>query len=93
MDDDEPIPFELTDELDLHYFAPADVGALVRDWLDAAAERGATSLRLVHGKGLGVQREQVRRILAADSRVASFRDASLERGGWGATLVDLHPRC
>jgi DNA-nicking Smr family endonuclease len=88
---DEPDPIELpiTDVLDLHSFQPREVADLVRDYLDAARERGLQELRIVHGKGIGVQRETVRRILARDPRVEAFGDAPAEAGGWGATWVRL----
>jgi hypothetical protein len=81
------IPIE--DHLDLHVFRPRDVPDVVRDYLDAAAERGFDEVRLIHGRGIGVQRERVREVLAAHPRVGSFHDAPPERGGWGATVVRL----
>jgi hypothetical protein len=87
--DSGPVEIEVGDVLDLHAFAPRDVVELVRDYLDLAVERGWPQVRVVHGKGRGVQREAVRRILAADARVESFGDAPAEAGGWGATWVRL----
>lgn len=92
MDDEDPpdaIELEVTDVLDLHSFPPRDVAELVRDYLDVAAERGWPQVRIVHGKGAGVQRERVRSILAADPRVEAFGDAPGEAGGWGATWARL----
>ena len=85
-----PIPIE--DALDLHAFAPRDIPAVVGDYLDAAHARGFTEVRLIHGRGIGVQRRIVQSVLAAHPLVASFADAPPERGGWGATLVRLRPR-
>ena len=85
-----PIPIE--DALDLHAFAPRDIPAVVADYLDAAHARGFTEVRLIHGRGIGVQRRIVRSVLAAHPLVAGFADAPPERGGWGATLVRLRPR-
>ena len=85
-----PIPIE--DALDLHAFAPRDVASVVADYLDAAHARGFTEVRLIHGRGVGVQRRIVRSVLAAHPLVAGFADAPPERGGWGATLVRLRPR-
>lgn len=84
----ETIELEITDVLDLHSFPPRDVPALVRAYLDEAVERGFRHVRLIHGKGIGVQREIVRKILAGDPRVLSFADAP-DGGGWGATVVEL----
>ena len=93
--DDEPVePLEtvelaVTDVLDLHSFSPGEMGDLVRDYLDLACERGFAQVRIVHGRGVGVQRERVRRILERDARVEAFGDAPAEAGGWGATWARL----
>ena len=85
----ESVEVPITDTLDLHTFLPKEVADVVRDYLDAAHEKGLRNLRIVHGRGIGVQREIVRKVLERDARVASFRDAPPEAGGWGATLVTL----
>jgi DNA-nicking Smr family endonuclease len=85
----EPVEIQITDVLDLHPFQPRDVSSVVREYLDAASEAGLKHLRIVHGRGKGVQRNTVRTLLARDSRVASFGDAPLEAGGWGATWVEF----
>lgn len=77
--------------LDLHAFAPADVGSLVPEWIGACAAAGLRELRIVHGKGTGALRERVHALLARDPRVASHRLAGEDGGGWGATLVNLRP--
>ena len=84
-----PVKVPITDVLDLHSFRPADVPEVVREWLDAAYEAGFHLVRIVHGKGIGVQRKTVRTLLARDPRVEDFGDAPLEAGGWGATWVKL----
>lgn len=89
MTDDEAVPLEITDVLDLHTFPPREVPDLVRDWLDAAYEKGYREVRIIHGRGVGVQRKTVRTILKRDPRVAEFQDAPGEAGGWGATVVTL----
>ena len=61
------------------------------DWLDDRAAAGSRSLRLIHGKGIGVQRERVRAHLARDRRVLWFRDAPLGAGSWGATVLEIDP--
>lgn len=79
----------ITDVLDLHSFRPAEVADVVREYLDAAHAKGLRELRLIHGRGIGVQRERVRALLARDPRVIGFGDAPPEAGGWGATWVRL----
>lgn len=85
------VELEVTDVLDLHSFPPREIGELVRDYLDLAIERGFAQVRIVHGRGVGVQRERVRRILERDPRVEAFGDAPAEAGGWGATWARLRP--
>ncbi len=75
--------------LDLHPFSPRDVGSLVPEWIGACVEAGLSNLRIVHGKGTGALRERVHALLRRDPRVASFRLAGEDAGGWGATLVEL----
>lgn len=90
-DEDAPeiVELPITDTLDLHTFLPKEVADVVRDYLDAAWEKGLRELRIVHGRGIGVQREIVRKVLERDPRVRACRDAPPEAGGWGATLVTL----
>ena len=84
-----PVELPITDVLDLHSFRPAEVADVVRDYLDAAWEKGLRELRIIHGRGIGVQRQTVRTLLGRDPRVAGFGDAPAEAGGWGATWVRL----
>ncbi len=83
------VELEITDVLDLHSFRPPEVPDVVREYLDAAYGKGFRELRIVHGKGIGVQRQTVRTLLSRDPRVEAFGDAPLEAGGWGATWVRL----
>lgn len=85
----EPVELEITDVLDLHPFQPRDVPSVVRDYLDAAYEKGLRKLRIIHGRGVGVQRRTVRTLLGRDPRVVDFGDAPMEAGGWGATWVEM----
>jgi DNA-nicking Smr family endonuclease len=85
----EPVEVPITDVLDLHSFRPAEVAEVVGEYLDAAHAKGLRELRLIHGRGIGVQRERVRALLARDPRVLEFGDAPPEAGGWGATWVRL----
>ena len=86
---DEPVRIPITDVLDLHSVPPRDVVGVVEAWLEEAKLLGFVALRIIHGRGIGVQREAVRRILARDPDVMHFGDASPEAGGWGATVVSL----
>lgn len=88
----EVVELPLTDVLDLHSFRPADVKDVVRDYLDACYEHGLRKLRIIHGKGIGVQRQTVRTVLQRDRRVIAFGDAPAEAGGHGATWLTLEPK-
>ena len=85
----EPIRIPITDTLDLHVFAPGDAKAAVEAYLEEARRLGMTAQRIIHGRGIGVQREMVRAVLARTEFVAAFGDAPAEAGGWGATVVTL----
>ena len=89
MNSDEPIPIPITDVFDLHSVPPRDVAPVVEEYLEQARQRGFRYVRIIHGRGIGVQRETVRAILARTDFVADFRDAPPEAGGWGATIVTL----
>lgn len=84
-----PVELPITDVLDLHSFQPREVPDLVRDYLDEAFARGFRQVRIIHGRGIGAQRQAVRTILSRDPRVLSFADAPGDAGGWGATIVDF----
>lgn len=84
-----PVVVPIEDSLDLHAFAPRDVASVVDEYLRAAAGRGFTEVRLIHGRGRGVQRAMVQRLLSGHTLVARFFDAPAERGGWGATVAVL----
>jgi dsDNA-specific endonuclease/ATPase MutS2 len=95
VDDDDlltedAIAIEITDTLDLHTFAPRDVPEVVKEYLEQVCELGFPQVRIIHGKGIGVQRETVRNILSRDPRVLAFRDPP-DGAGWGATIVELRP--
>ena len=82
-----PFVLEVSDVLDLHAFAPKEIPEAVEIYLDEARKKGFSIVRIIHGKGIGVQRERVRSVLTRTPFVARFRDAPIEAGGWGATLV------
>ncbi len=85
----EPLTIEITDVLDLHTIAPRDTARAVEAYLVEAHRAGFLSVRLIHGKGKGVQRELVRKILARTSFVRDWSDAPPQAGGWGATVAHL----
>jgi Smr domain/MOSC domain len=85
----EAVPVPLEDALDLHPFTPSEVTDVVAEYLARAHVAGLHEVRLIHGRGRGVQREAVRRLLAASPLVVAFGDAPAERGGWGATIARL----
>ncbi len=88
-DDLEPVVLPIEPFIDLHSFSPQDITDVVESYLEAAQDKGFTEVRLIHGRGKGVQRDRVRSLLARHPNVFEFRDAPPERGGWGATLVQL----
>lgn len=89
----EPFPdivdIEITDSLDLHSFHPRDVKAVVTEYLKEAHKKGFPIVRIIHGKGVGVQREIVRKVLAQTPFVKSFKSAPEFSGSWGATIAVL----
>lgn len=89
MEESEPVHLPIEDSLDLHAFAPKDVRPVIEEYLREAAARGFREVRLIHGRGIGVQRASVQSLLARHPLVLRFFDAPPERGGWGATVVVL----
>jgi len=91
LEDKEPTRIPLEDSLDLHSFRPQEIPEVVEEYLWACQRAGFLEVRLVHGRGTGVQRKIVQSLLQQSSLVNSFHDAPAERGGWGATIVYLQP--
>ena len=83
----DPVEIEITDVFDLHTIPPRDVKRVVEEYLMIAREKGFRSVRIIHGKGVGVQRDMVRSILARTTFVFDWTDAPPEAGGLGATIV------
>ena len=79
----------IEDAIDLHGFQPREIPEVVKSYLEAAVENGLTEVRLIHGRGKGVQRQRVREVLARHPDVVDFGDAPAHRGGWGATIASL----
>lgn len=88
---DKPVAIPIEDVLDLHPFRPKDIPGVVEEYLKECVRHGIRNVRLIHGRGAGVQRNIVRSILQKNPAVLSFRDAPAEAGGWGATVVVLSP--
>jgi len=82
----------LTGDLDLHSFAPRDIPSVVEEYVRACRDEGILHLRLAHGRGKGVQRAVVQRVLRSLPEVESFADAPAGAGGWGATLATLRSK-
>jgi dsDNA-specific endonuclease/ATPase MutS2 len=87
----DPVVLPLEDVLDLHPFQPKEIRSVVEEYLTECCTAGFTTVRLIHGKGKGVQRESLRSLLTRLPYVRSCRDAPPESGSWGATIVELNP--
>ena len=85
----EPVELPVEDALDLHAFSPKDIPSVVESYLQGAFEAGYREVRVIHGRGIGVQRRRVQSVLSRSPLVEAYSDAPPERGGWGATLVWL----
>jgi len=84
-----PVEIPPQDSLDLHPFLPKDIPSVVEEYLRQCQLEKLTEVRLIHGKGIGVQREIVRSLLSKHPAVQSFHNAPVEAGSWGATIVVL----
>ena len=85
----EPVEITLRDSIDLHPFQPKDIPSVVKEYLEQCKQAAFREVRLIHGKGKGIQRDVVRSLLQEHPAVESFHDAPLEGGSWGATIVVL----
>jgi len=88
---DEPVVLPIEDSIDLHAFAPKDIPSVVESYLEAARAAGFREVRVIHGRGKGVQKERVRQLLGRSEHVLHFEEATPDRGGYGATVVRLRP--
>ena len=86
---DDPVEIPITDTLDLHPFRPNEIRDVAREYLREAHAAGFTQVRLIHGRGIGVQRENIRALLRSLDFVIDFQDADASGGGWGSTVVLL----
>ena len=87
----EPVEIEITDTIDLHSFSPKDVKSVVENYLEEARKKNFRSIKIIHGKGIGVQREIVRSILEKTDFVESYKNGAEFSGSWGATIAKLKP--
>jgi DNA-nicking Smr family endonuclease len=87
--DENAFEYPIDGTLDLHQFAPSETKAATLEYIATCLERGIMSIRIIHGKGIGVQREIIRSLLKKHPNVKSFRHEEGSGGGWGATVVDL----
>ena len=86
---DEPVVLPVGDVLDLHPFQPKDIASVVEEFLEECRRSGIRQVRLIHGKGAGVQRAIIRSLLDKNPSVISFEDAPVDAGSWGATIARL----
>ena len=89
VNSDEPVEIPITDTFDLHPFRPEEIKDVAREYLLEARARGFRQVRLIHGRGIGVQRERIRSLLQSLDFVEAFQDADGSGGGWGSTVVVL----
>jgi dsDNA-specific endonuclease/ATPase MutS2 len=85
----EPVVVPIEDSIDLHAFSPKDIPSVVEEYIEQCVRAGIYEVRMIHGRGKGIQREIVRSILEKHPKVLSCKDAPAESGGWGATVVQL----
>ena|SRR5215468_8045738 len=85
----EAVVIPIQDSIDLHAFSPKDIPSVVEEYIEQCLQAGFSEIRIIHGRGMGVQRKIVRSILEKHRAVLSFQDAPPEAGGWGATAVKL----
>ncbi len=84
------VKLNIEDVLDLHTFRPKEIPELLEDYFTECLKVGIYSVRIIHGKGKGIQKRRVRGLLEKNSMVKTFKEAPAEAGGWGATLVELN---
>ncbi len=84
-----PTRIPIEDWIDLHTFSPKEIPSLLEEYLLECQRKGLREVRIIHGKGKGVQRSIVHAFLERSPRVESFKTAPPESGSWGATIVTL----
>jgi len=84
-----PVKIPIEDFIDLHTFNPEEVSDLLPEYFEECLENGIFTVRVIHGKGKGFLKKGVVELLKKSPLVESFKDAPMESGGWGATIVQL----
>jgi lipid-A-disaccharide synthase len=84
-----PVALEINGILDLHPFSPKDLKTLIPDYLEECRKKGIVEIKIIHGKGIGNIRRSVHALLDRNPLVADYRQAELQSGSWGATIVTL----
>lgn len=84
-----PVKIPVEDHIDLHTFRPEEVSDLLPEYFSECQKNGILTVRIIHGKGRGFLKKGVAEILRKSPLVESFKDAPIESGGWGATIVEL----
>jgi dsDNA-specific endonuclease/ATPase MutS2 len=82
----EPVELPIEDSIDLHTFQPRDIPDLVQEYLYQAVLKGFREVRIIHGRGIGVQRRIIHSVLSKHPQVVSFRDAP-DRGSTTVVLI------
>ncbi|NIS60878.1 MAG: DNA mismatch repair protein MutS [Proteobacteria bacterium] len=88
----DPIRIPIEDWIDLHTFSPKEIPFLLEEYLRECINAGIYEVRIIHGKGMGYQRQRVHSFLAKSPLVQSFSSAPSTSGGWGATIALLRRR-
>jgi len=86
-----PVRIPIEDWIDLHTFSPKEIPILLEEYLLECQKKGFREVRIIHGKGKGIQRSIVHSFLKKSPLVESFKMASPEEGSWGATIAFLKP--
>ncbi|MBU0543760.1 MAG: Smr/MutS family protein [Proteobacteria bacterium] len=84
-----PVKIPIEDFIDLHTFRPGEIPGLLSEYFSECQKNGILKVRIIHGKGQGILKNRVVKILQKSPFVESFKDAPMEAGGWGATIVEL----
>lgn len=84
------VRFPIEDSIDLHTFSPKEIPSLLEEYLLECQKKGFKEVRIIHGKGKGVQMNLVHSFLKKSPLVKSFKLAPVEAGSWGATIAVLN---